>query len=68
MNEIVSDAGDGVIDGNIDDVRADASSLMQKQGEISKQRFDSHRRIPKKYKEGDLVRELLYRATGNLKS
>ena len=36
LNEVISDTGDGLVQGSLEDVRADASYLMQKQNEVSK--------------------------------
>ena len=52
LNEVISDTGDGLVQGSLEDVRADASYLMQKQNEVSKKQYNSRKKPAQQYKEG----------------
>lgn len=65
LNDVISESGNGLISGTIDDARADASNRMQKQSDISKKNFDKRRRLPKQYEVGDLVRIIRAIASGS---
>lgn len=64
LNDVISDVGAGLV-GSIDDARANASCLMQKQSQISKERYDSNRKPAKQYSKGDLVRIVRAIASSN---
>lgn len=65
LNEIVSDVGNGLTEGTIEDVRAEASCLMQEQSRTSKKRYDSRKKEAKRYQVGDLVRIVRAIASGS---
>lgn len=56
LNEVMDDIGSGVSDKSLDEVRKEAAELIQANQIANKSRFDSRRKKPTSYKEGDLVR------------
>lgn len=56
LNDLVNDVDDGTTNKNIEEMRSEAADLIRKNQEVNKRRYDSRRKKPTVYKEGDLVR------------
>ncbi|XP_028165519.1 uncharacterized protein LOC114356506 [Ostrinia furnacalis] len=56
LSDVIDDVGGGSIDQSLHEVREQAKSMIDRNQEQNKERFDRRRKRVTKYKEGDLVR------------